>query len=128
MRRDMTTSERAVASAVAWKRLFPEAENVGRPKKGGRNLPTFYEFAEANFKVKEWHSKQALAIANYSPELLVGQLYNQRKKAVGGDRGNQHTVAKGKSCTLPTTAEQVAAETGVSPRTVKRAGKAVRCD
>ncbi len=70
MRRDMTTSERAVASAVAWKRLFPEAENVGRPKKGGRNLPTFYEFAEANFKVKEWHSKQALAIANYSPELL----------------------------------------------------------
>lgn len=76
--------------------------------------------------VKEWIIKNQLGRRNLSPDdfkLLVGQLYNQRKKAVGGDRGNQHTVAKGKSCTLPTTAEQVAAETGVSPRTVKSAGK-----
>jgi hypothetical protein len=75
---------------------------------------------------KEWIIKNQLGRRNLSPDdykLLVGMLYNQRKKTVGGDRGNQHTVAKGKNCTLPTTAEQVAAETGVSPRTVKSAGK-----
>jgi hypothetical protein len=45
-------------------------------------------------------------------------LYNQRKATQGGDR-----KSKGKNCTLNDTAQQVAAETGVSPRTVKSAGK-----
>lgn len=74
MRRDMTTSERAVASAVAWKRLFPE----GAPGKGARNdlEPKskiglmFEDFASSNFKIGKTFAKQALAIANYSPELL----------------------------------------------------------
>jgi len=74
MRRDLTTSERAVASAVAWKRLYPE----GAPGKGARNdiQPksknglTFEDFASQSFKVGKSYAKQALAIANYSPELL----------------------------------------------------------
>lgn len=77
--------------------------------------------------VKEWIIKNQLGRRNLSPDdftLLVGQLYNQRKKASPNPEGkNQHTEVKGKICPQPTTAEQVAAETGVSPRTVKSAGK-----
>jgi hypothetical protein len=73
MRRDMTTSERAVASAVAWKRLFPQGAPEGaaahrNKSKGG--LVTFEDFASQSFKVGKSYAKQALAIANYSPELL----------------------------------------------------------
>jgi hypothetical protein len=78
-------------------------------------------------KVKEWIIKNQLGRRNLSPKdfkLLVGQLYNQRKKAVGSV--NQHTVAKGQSDPQQkhdTTAAAVASETGVSPATVKRAGR-----
>lgn len=69
MRRDMTTSERAVASAVAWKKLFPEGQqNTGRSK--SKNCLSFEDFAKQSFKVNHLYAKQALAIANYSPELL----------------------------------------------------------
>ena len=75
MRRDLTTSERAVASAVAWKRLFPNGkadQNVGgRGKKTeSENGLSFEDFASQSFKVGKSYAKQALAIANYSPELL----------------------------------------------------------
>ena len=105
-------------------------QNVGgRGKKTDpENRVSFDSFAKDNFKIGKDYAGRALAIANYSPELLVGQLYNQRKKAVTNPEGrNQHAQVKGKICTQPTTAEQVAAETGVSPRTVKRAGRPVRC-
>jgi hypothetical protein len=72
-------------------------------------------------KVKEWIIKNQLGRRNLSPDdyrLLVGMLYNQRKATQGGDR-----KSKGKNCTLNDTAQQVAEETGVSPRTVKSAGK-----
>lgn len=73
--------------------------------------------------VKEWIIKNQLGRRNLSPDdfkLLVGQLYNQRKKAQGGDRKSkvQNDLLIGE-----TTAAVVAAETGVSPATVKRAGK-----
>jgi len=56
--------------------------------------------------------------------LLRGKFYNGSKKAVGGDRGNQHTnLPGGQNGPLPKTAETVAKETGVSPNTVKRDGK-----
>jgi hypothetical protein len=76
---------------------------------------------------KEWIIKNQLGRRNLSPKdfkLLVGMLYNQRKKAVGSV--NQHTVAKGQidpQQKQDSTAGAVAAETGVSPATVKRAGK-----
>jgi len=80
-------------------------------------------------KVKEWIIKNQLGRRNLSPKdfkLLVGQLYNQRKKAVpnpDGIGGKSGKIVGGKNCPQQTTAEQVAAETGVSPRTVKSAGK-----
>ena len=92
---------------------------------------------------KGWIIKNQLGRRNLSPDdfkLLVGQLYEQRKTTQGGDHGNQHSEAKGKVCTLAkcqfdtladnaenqcgktcqivSTAEQIAAETGVSARTV----------
>jgi hypothetical protein len=79
-------------------------------------------------KVKEWIIKNQLGRRNLSPKdfkLLVGQLYNQRKKAVKNPEGkNQHTEVKDQIDPKPkdTTAEVVAAETGLSPATVKRAG------
>jgi hypothetical protein len=72
-------------------------------------------------KVKEWIIKNQLGRRNLSPDdynLLVGMLFNQRKTTQGGDR-----KSKGQNDTLKNTAEVVAAETGVSPATVKRAGK-----
>ena len=74
MRRDLTTSERAVASAVAWKRLFPEGKvdqnKGGRAKKTDpKDGVSFEDFAKQSFKVGKSYAKQALAIANYSPEL-----------------------------------------------------------
>jgi len=80
-------------------------------------------------KVKEWIIKNQLGRRNLSPDdykLLVGMLYNQRKKAVpnpDGIGGKSGKIVEGKNCTQQTTAEQVAVETGVSPRTVKSAGK-----
>jgi hypothetical protein len=73
MRRDMTTSERAVASAVAWKRLFPEGapEGAAAHRNKAKNCQVkFEDFAKQSFKVNHLYAKQALAIANYSPELL----------------------------------------------------------
>ena len=70
---------------------------------------------------KEWIIKNQLGRRNLSPKdfsLLVGQLYNQRKKA-NGVRGPEKLDQNEPA----STAEQVAAETGVSPATVKRAGK-----
>lgn len=68
MRRDLTTSDRAVAAAQGWKRLFPEETRGGNTKAKVQKC-TFESFA-AQFKVGERYAKQALAIANYSPELL----------------------------------------------------------
>ena len=71
--------------------------------------------------VKEWIIKNQLGRRNLSPDdfkLLVGQLYNQRKKA-NGARGSEKLDQNEPA----STAEAVAAETGVSPATVKRAGK-----
>ena len=77
-------------------------------------------------KVKEWIIKNQLGRRNLSPDdykLLVGQLYNQRKKtkAEAGSKGGS-SKDQNDTC-LETTAAAVAAETGVSPATVKRAGK-----
>jgi hypothetical protein len=73
---------------------------------------------------KEWIIKNQLGRRNLSPKdfkLLVGMLYNQRKKGAH-DGGKGKSRSGGKNCTHSTTADQVAAETGVSPRTVKSAG------
>jgi hypothetical protein len=70
---------------------------------------------------KEWIIKNQLGRRNLSPKdfkLLVGMLYNQRKKNVGKPAG---TILD--QFDPVSTAEAVAAETGVSPATVKRAGK-----
>jgi len=75
---------------------------------------------------KEWIIKNQLGRRNLSPKdytLLVGQLYNQRKKSQGGTGSNQHTQKDQIDPSANSTAAAVAAETGVSPATVKRAGK-----
>lgn len=76
--------------------------------------------------VKEWIIKNQLGRRNLSPDdfkLLVGQLYNQRKKTKA-EAGSKGGASKGQNDTcLESTAEAVAAETGVSPATVQRAGK-----
>jgi len=79
-------------------------------------------------KVKEWIIKNQLGRRNLSPDdykLLVGMLYNQRKKgAHDGGKGKPRTGDQNDPHSKnDKTAEVVAAETGVSPATVKRAGK-----
>lgn len=70
--------------------------------------------------VKEWIIKNQLGRRNLSPtdfNLLLGQLYNQQKKARGGDRKSKDQID-----TL-NTAEKLAADHGVSAAKVKRAGR-----
>jgi hypothetical protein len=57
-------------------------------------------------------------------------LYISRKKSVGEHTGNQHTDSElCQSGTIPSTAEAVAKETGVSPRTIANdAAYAEACD
>jgi hypothetical protein len=89
-------------------------------------------------KVKEWIIKNQLGRRNLSPKdfkILAGQLYNQRKKSKESNLKqnapkdqndpSDDTAAKDQNDTLKkdTTAEVVAAETGLSPATIKRAGK-----
>ena len=62
-----------MASAVAWNRLFPEGapEGAAAHRNKAKNcLVKFEDFAKQSFKVNHLYAKQALAIANYSPELL----------------------------------------------------------
>lgn len=59
-------------------------------------------------------------------KVILGDLYNSRKKRMGGDRGNQHTVKANTQCEdladPQKTSEKIASETGVSRATVERAG------
>lgn len=99
--------------------MFPEgAPNPTRMKNGDerkcKNALSLEDFASQSFKVGERYAKQALAIADF----LRGRIYNRRKKA-NGVRGPEKLDQNEPA----STAEQVAAETGVSPATVKRNGK-----
>jgi hypothetical protein len=85
---------------------------------------------------KNWIILNQLGRRNVSPDVaarLRGMLYLSRKRSVGGDGSNQHTEEQlGNSCPIAnneTTAEAVAKETGVSPRTIKNdAAYAEACD
>jgi len=85
------------------------------------------EFADREAAM-DWMDANQLGRRNITPDqftLLLGRRYNRAKKAHGaepGGRGNQHSV-KDQIDPLPSTAEKLAAEHGVSPATVKRAGQ-----
>ena len=87
-----------------------------------------YTTAEHPFVDREaaldWIDANQLGRRNLTPDafkLLLGRRYNRVKNNRGGDHGNQY-VAKDQIDTLPT-ADRLAVEYGVSPATVKRAGK-----
>lgn len=67
---------------------------------------------------------------NVSPEaasVLRGRLNESMKLDTPNPGGaNQHNEVKGRTCPQPTTAQQVAAQTGVSERTVKTDARLVR--
>lgn len=73
---------------------------------------------------KNWIIHNQLGRRNLHPDqasLLRGKLYNARKKEKPNPEGkNQHSEVKYQSDNQPTTAEQVAKETGVSAPTVMR--------
>jgi protein gp37 len=79
-------------------------------------------------EAERWIIRHQLGRRNLRPEaatVLMGRLYEVRKKESGEHNGNQHTVGTGQN--LPSsTAAQIAAETGVSEKTVKNAAALVR--
>ena len=86
------------------------------------NIP--FEIIERDFEsrlqAKKWICQNQLAKRNLTAEMkayYLGQSYNEEKQAHGGDR-----KSKGNICLL-NTAEQLAKEEKVAPRTVKNAGK-----
>lgn len=102
MRRDLTISERAVAAAQAWKSLYPEETRGGNKKSKPMNHG-FRDFAAKNFKAGINASEQALAIANYSPELLelaksgldnAYKLYQEEKAKIEQQKQNQKFLSE----------------------------------
>lgn len=80
------------------------------------------EFADEDAAC-DWIDKNQIARRNLSPDdfrLAVGRRYNRTKKAAHAGV-NQHSVVTDKMST--TTAETIAQESGVTERTVRRAGK-----
>lgn len=72
MRRDITSSGRACLVAASYKGFYPNGENLGRgdsKSKVGKNFPTLEQIITKH-KSNEKYAKQALAILNYSPDLL----------------------------------------------------------
>jgi hypothetical protein len=96
-----------------------------------------YDVRELSFpsreQAKDWIILNQLGRRNVSPDTaakLRGMLYISRKKSVGAPDGNENWKSQlGQSGPIETTAEAVAKETGVSPRTIKRdAEYAEACD
>lgn len=74
----------------------------------------------------DWIDEHQLGRRNLTPEqmsLLRGRRYNRQKKIQGGTGANQHSEQRGKICPSAKTAERIAYETGVSPRTIKNDGQ-----
>ena len=72
----------------------------------------------------DWIDRNQLGRRNLDPKqmsLLRGRRYNRLKKPNDGSRGNQHVEASDK--VSPASAEAIAADHGVSARTVKRDGE-----
>ena len=73
-----------------------------------------------------WIINNQLGRRNLHPDqasYLRGKRYNAEKSSVGGDRGNQYTVAKDQNDPLPeSTADRLATEYKVSAPTIKRDG------
>lgn len=98
-----------------------------------------YDVKELSFpsreQAKDWIILNQLGRRNVSPDTaakLRGMLYISRKKSVTnpeGIGGKSNKIDGGNSCPQQTTAEIVAKETGVSPRTIKNdAAYAEACD
>ena len=111
----------------------------------GHNRYAFCKKCDYDFQVTEiklphrdaaidWIILNQLGRRNVSPDVaarLRGMLYLSRKNTITNPEGaNQHSEeVECQSGTQPTTAEAVAKETGVSPRTIKRdAAYAEACD
>jgi len=87
-----------------------------------------FKTVDKNFENRDdamdWMDANQLGRRNIQPQqadFLRGRIYNRRKKAVGSNLPQNRL--KDQNDPLVSTAEQVAAETGVSPATVKRNGK-----
>jgi len=76
-------------------------------------------------EVVDWMLRHQLGRRNLSKEAaadVIGQVYNGRKKAQGGNRGNQHVANPQNEDLAGTTCQAVAAELGVGRATVERSG------
>jgi hypothetical protein len=109
----------------------------------GHNRYAFCKKCDYDFQVTEiklphresainWIIKNQLGRRNVSPDVaarLRGKLYLSRKNGNGGDRRSQESECQSGNLINETTAEIVARETGVSPRTISRdAAYAEACD
>lgn len=84
------------------------------------------DFADRD-EAMDWMDANQLGRRNITPDqftLLLGRRYNRAKKAAGAQAGNSNAEKqKDQIDPVVSTAEKLAAEHGVSPATVKRAGQ-----
>jgi hypothetical protein len=137
---DNISNQGCLNPLIAWKEEFVLLDGHNRFAFCS-NHEIVYEVKQLSFlsrdAAKDWIILNQLGRRNVSPDTaarLRGQLYLSRKKSVGEHFGNQHTNLESRqNGGIPkrqqNTAESVAKETGVSPRTIERDAKyAEACD
>lgn len=131
LRENILNDGEIISPIIAWNGLIIDGHNRWRIHQENPEIPfTTYEIALMDrFAVKEWIIKNQLGRRNITNEQrlrLIGQMQENRKKAVGEHKGNQYSekMERGQNEPIPIrTAEAIAKEVGVSESTVKRAEK-----
>ncbi len=130
LHRSLDAKGRAVDALVVWK-----DKNIlldGHNRKAycdakGYRYEVRYEYIVDDNEARNWIILNQLGRRNLAPKAashLRGKLYNGAKKEVPNQQGvNQHSEVRGQNDPQPKTAAAVAAQTGVSEKTVKRDGK-----
>jgi hypothetical protein len=133
---DNLSNQGCLNPLIAWKEEFVLLDGHNRFAFCS-NHEIVYEVKQLSFlsrdAAKDWIILNQLGRRNVSPDTaarLRGQLYLSRKKTVGAQDGNENRKNQFRqSGGIETTAESVAKETGVSPRTIERDAKyAEACD
>lgn len=99
----------------------------GTVKTTKKTVSVLRNMSDAEVRTAVEAIRNQLGRRNLSPEqqsYLRGKQYRAEREPWGGDRGNQHTMANGKKYPLATdTAERLAAEHGVTEKTIRNDAK-----
>jgi N6-adenosine-specific RNA methylase IME4 len=114
-------------SLVTWDGILVDGHNRFKIcTQHGIDFQTCAVQFESRDAAMDWIDRNQISRRNITKNqrrMIMGRIYSRRKKAVGGQEGNQNAKRTGQNDPIVLTAEIIAAEFGVSASTVKRAAK-----